>query len=57
MRWLVTANMGRMGQMDWMGIGGTGVGRTNVSTRRNGSATMGAGTGVPPLALEGQRAM
>ena len=39
------------------GVGETGVGWTNVSTRRNGSATMGAGTGAPPLALEGQRTM
>ena len=58
MRWLVSA---WMGQMDWMGHwwdgGGTGVGRANVSTRWNGSATMGTGTGAPPLALEGRRAM
>ena len=33
------------------------MGRANVSRRRNGSATMGAGTGAPPLALEGLRAM
>ena len=39
------------------GVGGTGVGRTNVRTCRNRSATMGAGTGAPPLALEGRRAM
>ena len=31
---------------------GTGVGRRGVSTRQNGSATMGAGTGVPPLHAE-----
>ena len=37
----------------WWGVGGTGVRRTNVSRRRNGSATMGAGTGAPLLALEG----
>ena len=57
MCWLVTDNMGRMGQMDWMGRWWAGVGRTDVSTRWNGSATMGAGTGAPPLALEGRRAM
>ena len=33
---------------------GRGVGRTDVSTRRNGSTTIGAGTGAPPLALEGK---
>ena len=36
---------------------GTGVGRTDVSTRRNGIATMGSGTGAQPLALEGRWAM
>ena len=35
----------------------TGVGRTDVSTRRNVSAAMGDGTGAQPLALEGRRAM
>ena len=39
------------------GVGGTGVGRTDVSTRRNRSATMGSGTGAPPLDLDGRRAM
>ena len=39
------------------GVGGTGVGQTDVRTRRNGSATMGARTGAPPLAPEGWRAM
>ena len=47
--------------MDWMGrwwdVGGTGVGRMDVSRQRNGSATIGAGTGAPPLALEGRRAV
>ena len=37
------------------GVGGTGVGRTNVCTCRNRSAAIGAGTGMPPLALEGRR--
>ena len=32
-------------------------GRTNVSGCRNGSATVSAGTGAPPLALGGRRAM
>ena len=41
----------------WWGDGGTGVGRTNISRRRNGSSTMGAITGAPTLALEGRRAM
>ena len=39
------------------GVGGAGVGRTDVSTHRNKSATMGAGTGALPLALEGRRAI
>ena len=39
------------------GVGGTGVGRTDVITLRNGSATMGAEIGAPPLALEGRQAM
>ena len=39
------------------GVSGTGVGRTDVSRRQNGRATMGAGTGAPPLDLEGRRAM
>ena len=39
------------------GVGGTGVGRIDVSTDQNESATMGAGTGAPSLALEGRRAM
>ena len=38
---LVTGCMGRMGR--WWGGG------TDVSRRRNGSATIGAGTGAPPL--------
>ena len=43
----------------WTGwdVGGTGVRRTDVSTRRNGSATMVTGTGSPPLDLEGRHAM
>ena len=40
-----------------LGVGGTGVRRTDVSTHRNGSAVMVAGTGAPPLALEGIQAM
>ena len=35
------------------GVGGMGVGQTDVSRRRNGRSTMGAGTGAPLLALEG----
>ena len=35
------------------GVGGTGVGLTDVSRLRNERATMGTRTGVPPLALEG----
>ena len=42
---------------DRWGVSGAGVGRTDVSTRWNGSATMGARTGAPPLDLEGRRAM
>ena len=34
---------------------GTGMGQADVSTRRKGSATMGAGIGVQRLALEGRR--
>ena len=30
---------------------------TDVSRHQNGSATIGAGTGAPPLALEGRRAV
>ena len=55
--WLVTANKGQMGRMDLMGRWWDGVGRMNVSRRRNRIATMGSGTGAPPLALEGRRAM
>ena len=40
-----------------MGRWWDGMGRTEVSTRRNGSDTMVPGTGAPPLALEGQRVM
>ena len=57
MRWLVN---GCMGQRDgWTGcdVGGKLVGRTNVSTRRNMNATMGIGTGAPPLDIEGMWAM
>ena len=34
---------------------GRGVVRMDVRTRRNGSTTMGSGTGAPPLALKGRR--
>ena len=48
-----------MGQMDWMvrwwDVGGTGVGWTDVRTPQNGSATIGAGTGAPPLEPEWER--
>ena len=54
--WLLPTWDGWEGWTGW-GVGGTGTGQTNVSTRRNGGATMGAGTGAPPLALEEQRAM
>ena len=61
MRWLVTGWMGLTGRMEWMGHwwdgGGTGVGRTDVSIHRNGSATMGAGTGAPPLAIDRRQDM
>ena len=43
--------------MDWMGHwwdGGETYGRQR---QQNGSATIGAGTGAPPLALEGRRAV
>ena len=49
--------------MDGMdGMDGTLVRRgwdegTNVSRRRNGRATIGAGTGAPPLCLEGRKAV
>ena len=36
---------------------GRGVGRTDISTRRNRISTMGSGTGSPPLDLEGRRDM
>ena len=60
--WLLCAGWLLSGQDGWgkwtgWGIGGTGVGRTDISTRRNGSATMGAGTGAPPLDLEGHWAI
>ena len=47
---------GRDGWTEW-GVGGTGVGRTDVSTRQNGSATMGTRTGAATLYLEGLRDM
>ena len=40
-----------------MGQGGTGVVRTDVSRRRNGSATIGARTGALSLAIEERRAV
>ena len=42
--------------LDWELVGPR-VGQTDVSTRRNGSATMGAGTGAPSFALEERRSM
>ena len=39
------------------GVGGTGVRRADVSNRQNRSATMGARTGAPLLALEGRQSM
>ena len=44
MHWLVTARMGRMGQMDWMG----GL----VGRGWEGLKLAPSGTGVPPWALE-----
>ena len=38
-------------------VGGVGVVWTNVSRRRNGSATISAGMGAPPLAIEGRWAV
>ena len=57
--WILCAGWLLAGWYGWTGwgVGGTGVGRTVVSTCRNGSATMGAGTGAPLMALEGRRAM
>ena len=57
--WLLCADWLLVGWDGWTGwgVGGTGVGRTDVSTCRNGSAIMGAGTGEPPLALVGPQAM
>ena len=52
--WLLPGWDGWDGWTGW-GVGGTGVGRTDVSRRRNGRATMGAGIDAPPLALEGCR--
>ena len=54
--WLLAGWDGWDGWTGW-GVGGTGVVCTDVSTFQNGSATMGAGTGVSPLALEGRRSM
>ena len=54
--WLLAGWDGWGGWTGW-GVGGTGVGQTEVSTRWNGSATMCARTGASPLALEGQQAM
>ena len=49
--WLLPTWDGWGGWTAW-GVGGTGVGRMGVSTCRNGSATLGAGIGAPPLAVE-----
>ena len=57
--WILCAGWSLAGWDGWTGwrVGGTGMGRTDISTRWNGSATMGAITGAPPLALEGRLAM
>ena len=60
--WLLYAGWLLAGWYGWDGcngwdVGGTGVGCTDVSRRWNRSATIGAGTQVPPLALEVQEAM
>ena len=52
--WLLTGCYRWVGWNGW-GVGGTGVGWTGVSRRRNRSTTVGAVTGAPPLALEGRR--
>ena len=54
--WLLCAGWLLAGWDGWTGwgVGATGVGQTDVSTRRNGSATMGSITGAPPMALEGR---
>ena len=54
--WLLSGWDGLDGCTGW-GVGGTGVGQTDVSTLRNGCVTMGAGTVAPPLAFEGRRAV
>ena len=51
--WLL-ARWDRWDGWNGRGVGGTGVGQTDVSTRQNESATMGAVIGAPPLALEGR---
>ena len=50
--WLLIGWDGWDGWTGW-GIGGMGVGQTDVSTCQNGSATVGAGAGSPPLDIEG----
>ena len=54
--WLLCAGWLLAGWDRWTGwgVGGTGVGRKDVRNLQNGSATMGARTGAPPLALEGR---
>ena len=54
--WLLCDSWLLAGWEGWTGwgVGGTRVGRNDVSRRRNGSATIGSGTGAPPLALEGR---
>ena len=52
--WLLDVWEGWDGWTGW-GVGETEVGRTDVSRRRNRSATIGTGTGAPSLALEGRR--
>ena len=52
----IVLGQGRIQGMIYLNMG-IGVGRTEVSTRRNRSDTMVTGTGSPPLALEGQRVM
>ena len=54
--WLLAGWDGWGGWTGW-DVGGMGVGRTDISTRQNRSATIGAKTGEPPLDLGMRRAM
>ena len=49
--WLLQTRYKCMGR--WL----DGVGQSNISNHQKGSATVGAGTGAPLLALEGRRAI